>query len=266
MSRLLLFFCVVCCCLGCQTLAATDLPAAQPTPTQLWEQGQVALRAGRVEEAIGLYQQSLLADPTLMHNHLSLAAAFLERGDSEAACLHLERYLSAHPENLAVRSHYAELLRKQHRLPEARAEYERFDTEAQELGESAVGHLVHCHSRLMEIAEEEEDEYAEHLHRGIGLYHLACERSAQPTAERQTVESLLCKAAGELTMAGMERPDEARPKLYLYEVWTRLAQRQPALRCLRAADDAAPFSFLTPHEQERLQLACRKHETLSVRR
>jgi hypothetical protein len=46
----------------------------------------------------------------------------------------------------------------------------------------------------------------------------------------------------------------------LYEVWTRLAQRQPAGRCLRAAAGAAPLSYLTPAEQRELYLACRQTE------
>jgi hypothetical protein len=68
-------------------------------------------------------------------------------------------------------------------------------------------------------------------------------------------EGLYCKAAGELTLALEERPDEARPRWYLYEVWSRLAQRQPARRCLREAGSAAPFSYLTPSEQRGLELA-----------
>ena len=66
-----------------------------------------------------------------------------------------------------------------------------------------------------------------------------------------SAESLLCKAAGELILARRERPDEARPCWYLFEVWSQLAQRQPAARWLRAAEDAAPFSYLTPAERAR---------------
>jgi hypothetical protein len=111
----------------------------------------------------------------------------------------------------------------------------------------------------MEIAEAEGDEYAEHLHRGIGLYLLARERAELPEIEDEgemSEEGLLCKAAGELTMARMARRDEARPCWYLYEVWSRLDQRQPALRHLRLADAAAPFSYLTPAERRELEVAC----------
>jgi tetratricopeptide (TPR) repeat protein len=264
MPRLALLVGLLGCAAGCQVLS----PAARPdSPAmQLWQQGQEAMKAGRIDEAMTRYQMSLAADPTFTRNHLSLAAAFLHRGDDEGAVLHLERYLSTNPQHLAVRGHYAELLRKQGRLGEAQAEYERFDADAQELGADGRGHLIHCHSRLMELAEQREDEYAEHLHRGIGLYHLACERTGTADDERQTAESLLCKAAGELTLARLQRPDEGRASLYLYEVWRRLGQERPARRCLRDADEAAPFSALTPNEQARLQTAGRRHEPLAAPR
>jgi len=127
----------------------------------------------------------------------------------------------------------------------------------QDESELATKHLVHCYSRLMEIAEAEDDEYAEHLNRGIGLYVLACERAhlPNPNEGELSVEAVLCKAAGELTMARMVRRDEARPCWYLYAVWSRLDQRQPALRHLREADALAPFTFLTPAERRDLELA-----------
>ena len=80
------------------------------------------------------------------------------------------------------------------------------------------------------------------------------------------VEGLLCKAAGELTLARLERPDEARPCWYLYEVWSHLAQRQSALRWLREADAAAPFSYLTPNEQRRLSLAHQRNLTEEIKK
>src|SRR5437763_1610826 len=98
--------------------------------------------------------------------------------------------------------------------------------------------------------------------RGIGLYLLARQRAALPDSEGElSCEGLLCKAAGELTLARLRRPDEARPCWYLYEVWSELAQRQPALRWLRAAEEAAPAGGLTPAEQRGLQRAwCRCRE------
>jgi hypothetical protein len=109
----------------------------------------------------------------------------------------------------------------------------------------------------MEIAEATDDGYSEHLNRGIGLYLLARQRTTLPDPDGElSSEALLCKAAGELTVAHLERPDEARPSWYLHEVWSGLAQQQPARRCLHAAEQAALFSDLTPSEQHALQMAC----------
>jgi tetratricopeptide (TPR) repeat protein len=223
----------------------------------MWEKGQEALRQGETEQAILLFQQSLKLDPELANNHLSLAAAYVGLGQDEQAVPHFVRYLTVRPDHLEVRAHYAEVLLRLDRKADARAEFERFVADVQDHDELAREHLVHCHSRLMEIAEDEGDEYARHLHRGIGLYLLGCRRADLPEPEGElSVEVLWCQAAGELTLARRCRPAEARPCWYLYEVWSGLAQSQPAARALRAAESAAPLSYLTPAERQALQLAC----------
>jgi tetratricopeptide (TPR) repeat protein len=245
-------------CAGCQSLAPMAATAQKPAAGELWEKGQSAMRDGDPEQAIGFYQQSLALDPGLVRNHLSLAAAYLEKGDDEAACPHLAHYVKAHPEHLIVRNHFAELLLRLRRFGDARVEFERFVVDAQDQDGPAAQQLVHCHSRLMEIAEADADYYNEHLNRGIGLFLLARERAHLPDPEGLLpIEGLLCKAAGELTLAQLRRPDEARPCWYLYEVWSRMPLRDPAVRNLQAAAAAAPFSYLTPAEQRSLQLACR---------
>jgi tetratricopeptide (TPR) repeat protein len=193
--------------------------------------------------------------PATTPNPLTLAAIHLEKGEPAAAEPHLARYVATHPEHLVVRAHHAELLWRLGRLAEARRQYERFVADAQEVPPLAAKHLIHCHSRLMEIAEAEGDEYAEHLHRGIGLYLLACEQLALAPEAGPSVEGALCRAAGELTLARVQRRDEARPSWYLYQVWNRLDQRRPALRHLREADASAPFSYLTATEKQGLQTA-----------
>jgi len=47
------------------------------------------MKAGQADQAIALYQQSLNEDQERGKNHLSLAAAYLEKGDDRAACEHL---------------------------------------------------------------------------------------------------------------------------------------------------------------------------------
>jgi tetratricopeptide (TPR) repeat protein len=266
-------------CLGCQSALSIETPprtpaapAENPAPPagpaqrqvaqQLWEEGQRAMRLGQPDRAVALYEQSLAADPQLTRNHLSLAAAYLEKGDEAAACPHLDRYLRSNPQHTAVRVQYAELLWRLKRLKECRAAFASAVADAEE--EMPASHLIHCHSRLMQLAEAADDEYGEHLHRGIGLYLLARERAALGEVDAPlTTEGLLCRAAGELTLAHIQKPDEARPSWYLHKVWARLAQRQPALRALREASASAPFSYLTPAEQRGLELACAAAEQTS---
>jgi tetratricopeptide (TPR) repeat protein len=236
-------------CVGCQSWSA---PASAQGPAT----GQVGQAESPGQDAVCQGKPDALAEGQ-KRRHLGLAAACVERGDEAGAAEHLAEYVAAFPDHHVVRAHYAELLLRLGRAQEAREEFERFIADVQERPELRAKHLVHCHSRLMEIAEAEGDEYAEHLHRGIGLYVLACERADLPDPEdgELSAEGLLCKAAGELTMARLARRDEARPCWYLYEVWTRLDQRQPALRHLREAGAAAPFSYLTPSEKRDLELS-----------
>jgi tetratricopeptide (TPR) repeat protein len=253
--------------LGCHSFVGFEIDSDTEAAAQLWQQGQEALGQGQPERAIGFYEKSLAADPAFSRSHMSLAAACLESGDDKSACDHLRRYLAANPEHALIRAHYAELLLRLHRCRKARGEFERFIADAQDGGEELVRHLVHAHTRLMELAEDEDDEYATRLHRGLGLYWLACERAAVKDADdRLAPEGLLFQAARELAKARRARPDEARPCWYLYAVWSRLGQRQLALGWLRRAAEAAPFSELAPAERRSLELACRTGERGPLRR
>lgn len=243
------------CCLGCHSVVALDVDPGSPTAEQHWRAGQAAMKVGQAGRAIGFYEMSLQTDPQFTRTHMSLAAAFLEAGDEEKACEHLARYVAGNPEHWIIRGHYAELLAKRRHLTEARDQFERFVADAQEQGAKGVEHLIHGHTRLFEIAETLEDDYSSHLHRGIGLYWLATERFGLGASDGECpTEGLLCKAAGELAIACLRKPGEARPCWYLYSAWSRLAQSHPAQRWLRAAEDAAPFSYLSPAEQRGLGL------------
>src|SRR5207249_7247741 len=89
--------------LSCHSLAILPPPANPDEAERLWELGQAAMKQGQPDEAITLYEQSLAADSGLMRNHLSLAAAYLEKGDDPQACAHLTRYVAAHPEHCLMR-------------------------------------------------------------------------------------------------------------------------------------------------------------------
>jgi tetratricopeptide (TPR) repeat protein len=248
-------------------VGAPQLPAEKQSPGWgLWKQGQDALSREQTDKAIDLFEESLAADPRLTRNYLSLAAAHLDRNDEAKACTYLMLYVAAHPEHLAVRLQYADLLQRLKRVSEARSELESMIADMQEKPRSDE-QLLQCHSKLMQLAEKTENEYEEHLHRGIGLFLLA-RQHIEPLNDPDMLcpQGLLCKAAGELTLAARARPNEARPHYYLHQVWSRLLQSQPAGKSLRAAESAAPFSYLTPTEQRQLQLASRERERMTTRR
>jgi hypothetical protein len=259
---------------GCFTFAwllvavAPQSAEEQKSPGwDLWKQGQQALQKGDSNKAIALFEESLSSDSKLVRNYLSLAAAWLDRNDDVKASLYLALYVAAHPEHLGVRFQYIELLERQKRSAEVKMELDSLICDIQEMDTVPEDQLIHCHSKLMQMGEATENEYEEHLHRGIGLYLLSRQRDMLgKDPETLCSEGLLCKAAAELTLASRIRADEARPQLYLHAVWSRLLQSQPAGKSLRAAEDAAPFSYLTPAEHRRLQLASRQRDPLVLRR
>jgi hypothetical protein len=170
----------------------------------------------------------------------------------------LAEYVAQNPDDVVMRIRYAELLLKLHCVEEAAAEFERAIGTAQEGTPPQLKLLIHCHSRLMELAMARDDEYGERLHRGIGLYHLA-RRCGTDSVERDKLneEGLLCQAAAELSLARLREPGEARPCLYLYEVWSRLGQARPARCNLLRAEEVSVFASLTAFERCRLHLASR---------
>jgi tetratricopeptide (TPR) repeat protein len=200
--------------------------------------------------------QGVPEEPRLQQSHLLQAAACLEQGDDRAACEHLRLYLAAHPEHRNARFYYGELLLKLGRHAEARGQYELTIRREQEEAEPDLRHLVHCHTRLLEIGDVLGDPYLERLHRGIALVLLA--RRATALADvpgTPATEGLLCKALAELKRAQALRPAEARPCWYLHLAWRQLGQHEPARRCLGEAGRFAPFTNLTPTERRDLLLA-----------
>lgn len=193
------------------------------------------------------------------------AAAALEAGQLELAAALLEQVVNSHPEQILIRAQYAELLYRLGKNFDAKLHFEMFIALAQEHGDVAFRYLLHSHSRLVALAEADHNAYAEHLHRGLGLYLLACRRAAEdqaaPSTGSLTPAALLCRAAAELQQARAERPDEARPHLYLYAVWSRLGQPAAAAAALRQADQLAALSFLTPRERRQLLEAMLIHAT-----
>jgi tetratricopeptide (TPR) repeat protein len=192
---------------------------------------------------------------------LSLAADCLGQGDLPAACRHLTAHVRRYPDQVVFRAQLAELLARQDRLPEAQAHFEAAAARAQDGPPVVRQELVHYHTRLMEIAQHRGDEYAEFLHRGVGLYLVAA-RLGERDGDPGDVERLMCKAVKALTAAQEKRPDDARAAWYLYRVWAHLDQPRPTAEALRRAAAAAPFSALTPAESRELALAGRAEVVL----
>jgi tetratricopeptide (TPR) repeat protein len=251
-SSLALLLCLV----SPATPPADDKPRAPSAAEAAWQRGQVAMDRDRLEEAVGHFQLSLRLDPAFVPARLSLAAAHMALGQDKEALPHLAAYLKARPEHVLIRPHYADLLTRLGLTAEASRQLECFVADVQPVPRLAESHLIGSHTKLMELARGRRDEYNEHLHRGIGLYLLAGKRAELGDEKSLRVaEELLCKAAAELTLARLAAPARVRPCWYLHRVWARLAQRQPALRWLRAAEDGGPLSDLTPAETRDLELA-----------
>jgi len=217
--------------------------------------GQEAMRAGEPDLAIAYYREGIAQKEPEPRNYLSIAAAYIAKGDEVEASLALAHFVEENPEHRNARFYYAELMRRLGKNRESQSQFERTIADLQQEPKCDFSQLAHCHGRLLELAESQEDEYQIHLQRGIGLYCLA--QCNVPGAEEKTelsCEGLLCKAAGELSLAHALRPQEARPSWYLYSVWRRLAQDLQAQGYLREAQEAAPFSLLTPAELRSLQL------------
>ena len=228
---------------GCQSVSPA--PPADPPPVPIVQPPPAVRQAAHVTTE----------DPPATPDALSLAADCLDRGDDAAAVPHLERHVGQHPDQVLFRAQLAELLARLDRLPEAQAHYEAALAHAQAGPPAARKQLVRYHTRLMEIAKQRSDGYAEHLHRGVGLF-LVAERLGDD-GDPGDVERVLCKAAAALKEAQAARPDDARACWYLYRVWAKLDQPRPADRALRQALAAAPFSRLTPAEASELASAAR---------
>jgi Tfp pilus assembly protein PilF len=234
---------------------------AHTPPARAWQIGQLALEKEEYDRAIAQFQLALRLDGQFAPAHLSLAACYLAIGEEEKALPHLQRYLEARPAHLSVRTQYAELLHRFGSPEEARLQFERCVTDAQDQPEQVCQHLIHSHTRLMEIAERQGDLFAAHLNRGIGLFYLARQQAGlSEELAVEVAEGLFCKAAAELTLARLEQPESARACWYLHEVWASLAQRQPAQHWLRMAETLLTPVELTPAERRQLELACGKRE------
>ncbi|MCZ2340251.1 MAG: tetratricopeptide repeat protein [Bacteroidales bacterium] len=183
---------------------------------------------------------SLLAAPA--PDALALAAACLDRGDEAGALPHLRAHVAAYPDAVMMRAYLAELLLKLGQPQEARAEFARVIHDADGATGAIAKHQVHCHTRLMEIAQEAEDPFSEELHRGIGLVLLVRQwraESEEATTEPMTQQTLT-KAVTALRSAREQNPNDPRPLVYLAEAYDGLGQTTAARAARRTARSFGP--------------------------
>jgi len=226
MRRSIALVCLV--CVGCQSFHPSDLARTFPESLRLTTSRE---------------------DPLLPQ-----ASQALERGDHARAGELLREYAERHPESKHARMFYAEVLAKLGRTNESSIEFEKAIVRLQEDKTADLALFVHCHGRLLDLAEAEGDAFHAHLHRGLGLYWLAQQKRTPTDDDATPTEAILCKAALELTAARALKPSEARPNWYLHLAWRQLGQTAPAQRWRAEAEAASHFTYLTPRERGDLML------------
>ncbi len=161
-------------------------------------------------------------------DHLTLVADCLERGDRAKAAVHLEAYVRLHPEQIMFRAQLAELFVRLGRDDAAKIHFERFAIDARNATGAPKDHLVHVHTRLMEIGQRSGDSFAEVFHRGVGLLLLVKEEDGKADRDADFCEEMLCKAMKSLAEAKELSPGEAQVRVYLAEVYDRMGNRRAA--------------------------------------
>jgi thioredoxin-like negative regulator of GroEL len=185
-------------------------------------------------------------------DHLARAAACVERGDEPAAVPHLEAHLATRPDAVMIRAYLAELLIRTGKPSAAREQFELFTRQASGQSGEARRHLVHAHTRLMEIATDANDPFAEHLHRGIALVLLVKRWDGETPADHgELAEATLAQAGRELRQAERRRPTDPRANVYLAEVYERLGQ--PTAARTAAKRVMLPDAGLTDSERDGLR-------------
>jgi tetratricopeptide (TPR) repeat protein len=212
---------------GCESLKnAPPEPTLPPPPVQQTAPTEKPETVATVPAAP--VQPVVATAPAPVDDPLTLVAECLERGDRVNAAAHLESYVRLHPEQVMFRSQLAELLLRLGRDDAAKIHFERFVAEARKATGPPKDHLVHVHTRLMEIAQRQHDAFAEAYHRGIGLLVLVKEEDGNRDRDAEFCEEMLCKAMKALAEAKELNPGEARARMYLAEVYDRMGNRRAA--------------------------------------
>ena len=200
--------------------------------------------------------ESIEAAPTIAPfeetpgNSLDSAADCLERGDKIGAIPHLKNYLEHYPHALMLRAQLAELYLQQAQNGDAEVEYQRFICDAQSNDGQAYRHMVHCRTRLMELAELEGNDQAMARHQGIGLWLLVQRWQSDPERyDPIMAEQTLDRALDSLRQAATLDPSDATVHVYLAFVLSDLKQPEAARNAWRSAQEQRPDPRLTAWER-----------------
>jgi hypothetical protein len=232
-----------------QAVPSASPIAENPSPTRIVQVQHVALAPVESAESAPPQTAPLPADG---EDSLTLVAESLERGDKLAAAKHLEVYVRRHPDQVMFRLQAAELLVQAQRDDRAKVHFEQFIAAAQVASEPIQQYLVHSHTRLMEIAQRQNDQFGELFHRGVGLLLLVEEQDKSPNRDAAFCEEMLCKALRALNEARDLNPGDPRTRVYLAEIYTRMGNRRGARGERSAAGDGAAPGELTRGERSRI--------------
>src|SRR5262249_50104940 len=132
----------------------------------------------------------------------------------------------------------------------AKVHLERFVADAQGSTGPPRDHLVHAHTRLLEIALRADDPFAEEFHRGVGLFLLVKEQDGDAGRDEGLCEEMLCKAMKALCQGRELGRGAPRAGLYLAEVYDRMGNRRAAEAERAAARGGVVAGALTPVERK----------------
>ena len=184
------------------------------------------------------------ATPTEEFDHLRLAAERLDRSDEPGAVPHLKAHLLQQPDAIMVRAYLGELLLKTGNAAEAKGHFEQFTRDAAGATGPAHKHLVHVHTRLMELAGTAEDTFGEQLHRGIGLVLLVKQwDDGGDSSDTGMSERTLVQAVQALKCADAEKAGDGRVGFYLAEAYYALGQPSSARMALLATGRCDPATL-----------------------
>jgi predicted Zn-dependent protease len=207
--------------MGCEAMRPAPAPTplrAAPEPAPAPPAAPAAPPAAEILRVSA--QQATPEDP------LVRVAECLARGDSCAAVRHLEAYVAANPGQHLFRFHLAELCGKCDRTTDARRHYEAFVCAAE--GAALWPQVVTAHIKLMTLAEQAGDRFAETHHRGAGLLLLVKGQDGAADRDPAFCEELTCKALRALQEAKELKPTDPRTRALLAEAYERVGGRRAA--------------------------------------